>query len=109
MIGALLTALFWSFSALCGQRAAKHLGSLRANIVRLCVATTILGILTFTIFGGSIHSETFWWLMLGGVIGFGVGDLGLYIALARIGSRLTVLITFCGSPVFAAILDWALG
>lgn len=106
MIGALLTCLFWAFSAICGQRAARKLGSLRANIVRLLIALVVLGGLTFAIYPNSFHKETFWWLIVGGVLGFGIGDVALYLALARIGSRLTVLITFCVAPVFGVVGDW---
>ncbi|MFT5469897.1 MAG: drug/metabolite transporter (DMT)-like permease, partial [Verrucomicrobiales bacterium] len=106
MIGALLTCVFWAFSAICGQRAARKLGSTRANVVRLLIAFGVLGTLTFSLYPNSFHHETFWWLILGGVTGFGIGDAALYLALARIGSRLTVLITFCVAPVFGVIGDW---
>ena len=106
MIGALFTCLFWAISAICGQRAARRLGSMRANIARLSLAVVLLGLLTLWLHRGSFHDETFWWLILGGVVGFGIGDLGLYLALARIGSRLTVLITFCGAPVLGAFGEW---
>lgn len=106
MIGAFLTSIFWTLSAICGQRAARSLGSLRANIIRLLFAVAFLGILVLALQPGSFHAETFWWLILGGVVGFGIGDVSLYLALARIGSRLTVLITFCVSPLIAAVGEW---
>ena len=45
-------------------------------------------------------------LFWSGVIGFGLGDLALYMALPRIGSRLTLLIVHCVAAPFAAVVEW---
>ncbi|MBE2214813.1 MAG: EamA family transporter [Opitutaceae bacterium] len=41
------------------------------------------------------------------MIGFGLGDLALFLALPRIGSRLTVLLTQCLAAPFGAAVEWA--
>ena len=51
---------------------------------------------------GAGFSMLFW----SGVIGFGLGDLALYMALPRIGSRLTLLIVHCVAAPFAAVVEW---
>ncbi len=106
MLGAFLTSLFWAVSAISGQRAARYMGSLTANFTRLCLAVALLGIIVALFYPDTFHGPTFKWLAISGLVGFGIGDVALYLALARIGSRLTVLITFCVAPVLAAILEW---
>ncbi len=54
----------------------------------------------------SFHPVTFGWLFFSGLIGFGIGDVGLYLALTRIGARLTVLINFSLATICGALGDW---
>lgn len=68
----------------------------------------MLGVATLLLQPESLHRTTFFWLFWSGLIGFGVGDLGLYLAYARIGSRITILITFCLAPIIAAVVEWIL-
>lgn len=107
MVFALLTSFFWAISAVCGQRAARALGSLRANAYRLTLACLLLGAWTALFYRDTFHSGPSQTLIWSGIIGFGIGDVALYLALARIGSRLTVLITFCLAPIIAATIEWA--
>ncbi len=106
MISAFLTSVSWAIAAVFGQRAARHLGSMSANFLRMVVALLILGTCTFWLQPDSLHSATFQWLFWSGLIGYGIGDLGLYLAYARVGSRITILITFCLAPVIAAVAEW---
>jgi drug/metabolite transporter (DMT)-like permease len=105
-IGAVLTSVFWALSAICAQRAARAVGSLRANAVRLLLAVFVLGAATFLLQPDSFSAVPSALLLLSGVVGFGIGDVALYLALARLGSRLTVLVTFCLSPLLAATAEW---
>ena len=41
-----------------------------------------------------------------GVVGFGLGDLALYQALPRLGSRLTLLLVHCVAAPSAAFAEW---
>lgn len=114
MIAALLTALLFAFSAIFGQRAARLFGPLRANASRLCIACAMLGILTFFIDGAagrsSLTAAVFPALLLSGAVGFGLGDIGLFLAYPRLGARLTILINFSLGTLFAALGDrWLLG
>lgn len=106
MIGALLTPLFFAFSAVTGQRVAVRLGAVRGNFVRLGIATTILGLLVAVFWPQSLDLETFSWFFVSGLIGFGIGDVALFLAYERLGSRLTILLNLCLAPLFAMAMEW---
>lgn len=114
MLPALLTALLFAFSAIFSQRAAKLFGPLRANAIRLCIACAVLGILTWTIDSirgqSTLYAAVFPALFISGAVGFGLGDVGLFLAYQRLGARLTILINFSLGTLFAAWGDyWLLG
>lgn len=106
MTGAILTTLFFAISGICGQRLAFSFGGLRGNLLRLIVATAVLGLIVLIGFRDSLAWPTFRWLFLSGLIGFGFGDVALYLAYERLGSRLTMLLNLCLAPVFAALVEW---
>jgi drug/metabolite transporter (DMT)-like permease len=112
MIPALLTAVFFAFSAIFGQRAAKLFGPLRANALRLSLSCVLLGLLTWIADGisgkPSLFAAVFPALFLSGMVGFGMGDIGLYLAYPRLGARLTILINFSLATLFAALGDYAM-
>ena len=112
MIPALLTAFLFACSAIFGQRAAKLFGPLRANAIRLSIACALLGILTWITDGiqghSSWHPAVFPALFLSGAVGFGFGDIGLFLAYPRLGARLTILINFSLATLFAAWGDQVL-
>ncbi|MES2468851.1 MAG: DMT family transporter [Verrucomicrobiota bacterium] len=112
MFPALLTAFLFACSAIFGQRAAKLFGPLRANAIRLSIACAVLGILTWITDGlqghSSWHPAVFPSLFLSGAVGFGFGDIGLFLAYPRLGARLTILINFSLATLFAAWGDQAL-
>jgi drug/metabolite transporter (DMT)-like permease len=106
MLPALLTALLFSFSAVFGQGAAKLYGPLRANALRLTLACGVLGLVTLIV--DASRGQTSWFsgvfpaLFLSGAVGFGVGDIGLFLAYPKLGSRLTILINFSLGTLCAA-------
>ena len=106
MLGALLTPFFFAFSAVTGQRVAVRLGAVRGNLVRLSIATVILGLTVALFFPHSLEAETFGWFFVSGLIGFGLGDVALFLAYERLGSRLTILLNLCLAPLFAMALEW---
>jgi len=113
MLPAFLTALLFAFSAIFGQRAARLFGPLGANAIRLSIACVVLGILTWMIDGiraqPSLHPAVFPALFISGAVGFGLGDVGLFLAYPRLGARLTILINFSLGTLFAAWGDhWLL-
>ncbi|HRQ88457.1 MAG TPA: DMT family transporter [Bacteroidia bacterium] len=106
MIAALLTTLFFACSAATGQRVAVRLGSAWGNLLRLFLAAVVLGVLVWILTPGAIRWGSFVWFFASGLIGFGLGDVALFTAYERIGSRLTILLNLCLAPLFAMILEW---
>lgn len=106
MIAAILTTLFFAFSAVTGQRVAVRLGGAWGNLMRLSIAALVLGALVLLLTPDAIRWPSFQWFFLSGVIGFGVGDVALFTAYERIGSRLTILLNLCLAPLFAMSLEW---
>jgi drug/metabolite transporter (DMT)-like permease len=112
-LAALGTACCWTVSALAFAVAAKRLGSLTLNIIRLAMAMVF-----FAAFNGAVRglplptdagAHQWFWLGLSGLVGFTFGDLCLFRALVVIGPRLATLM-LCLVPVLAAVISWiALG
>ena len=106
MIAAICTTLFFAFSAVTGQRVAMRLGGAWGNLMRLLIAAIILGLLVLVLTPDAIRWPSFQWFFLSGVIGFGIGDVALFTAYERIGSRLTILLNLCLAPLFAMMMEW---
>ena len=102
---AITTALLFAFSAICNTRVSRGMDQITANLIRLTLATVILGLITFIYFPDSFHLHASPILCLSGLIGFGIGDIALFLALSKIGSRLTILINFCTATIIGAFAD----
>lgn len=106
MFAALLTTACFAFSVIFAQRSIAAAGQMRANLVRLLIAALILGLYAHTV-GTSFRNASTGWLFLSGVIGMGLGDIALFMALPRLGSRLTLLMAQCLAAPIAALCEWA--
>jgi drug/metabolite transporter (DMT)-like permease len=105
MFAAFVTTILFSISAVCGNRAGKLLGGTEANFWRLVIAAALLAVYAHAI-GAGISGAAFVTFFISGCIGFGVGDQAWFQTLARLGSRLAVMITLCLSSPIAALLEW---
>lgn len=105
MFGAFLATFSFALSVVCAQRAARVLGGMEANFWRLVVALIMLGLWAHCV-GNGLSGDAFGVFVLSGFIGIGVGDLALYEALPRLGSRLTVLLLQCLTTGFAIGIEW---
>ncbi|MCG8525918.1 MAG: DMT family transporter [Opitutales bacterium] len=105
MLPALLTTILFSFSAIAANRSVSQLGSSTANVSRLLLAAFTLGIVAI-ITGVFPGWWVFWIFFLSGVVGFGFGDIGVFYALPRLGSRLCILYTQCVAAPIAGIIEW---
>jgi drug/metabolite transporter (DMT)-like permease len=105
MIPALLTTVLWSFCVVAARRSVAHLGENVANLARLAVAVLSLGLIAHLL-GGGLAGVGFWLFFCSGLVGFGIGDIGGFFALPRIGSRLTVLLAQCGAAPLAGLIEW---
>lgn len=105
MFAAFLTTIFFSISIICGGRSAKMIGGSEANFWRLTFATIFLSFWALS-FGQGISGDTFPIFVWSGVIGIGIGDVALFQALPRLGSRLTLLLVQCLTAPFGAAIEW---
>lgn len=105
MFPAFLTVFLWSFSAVASTRASRVLGGERSNRWRLVISVFLLGALLL-VAGTLPRDEALWWLLASGAIGLGLGDLAMFAAYERLGSRLTVLMTQCLAIPIAGLLEW---
>jgi len=106
---ALLTAILWTVTALCFEQAAKRIGSLAVNILRLGLALVFYCILSMIRYGHpfptGMEMHNWIWLSVSGIIGFVLGDYCLFSAYAIIGSRITNLLMALAPPL-ATLFGW---
>ncbi|RLD63824.1 MAG: EamA family transporter [Bacteroidetes bacterium] len=104
---ALLTALFWTITALAFEKATKTVGSIAVNIIRLVLGFLFLGLLTYVQRGMFLPLDAtqyaWFWLMLSGFVGLMIGDLFLFASYPIIGARIAMLMMTLAPPL-AAIL-----
>src|SRR5277367_1365343 len=105
MAAALLAALLFSISAICGYRSSKQIGGAEANFWRICTAAFCLALWAH-IFGSGLSGAAFPLFVVSGFFGIGLGDTGYFQALPRLGSRRAVLLTQCFIPLFAILIEW---
>ncbi len=105
MLAALLAALLFSISAICGYRSSRQIGGAEANFWRICTAMLCLGLWAH-IFGGGLAGAAFPLFVVSGFFGIGLGDTGYFQALPRLGSRRAVLLVQCFIPLFAILIEW---
>ncbi|HEX7184454.1 MAG TPA: DMT family transporter [Thermoanaerobaculia bacterium] len=112
-LAALGAASLWAFTALAIEEAARRVGSLTVNLIRLVMAFGFLALAGLLRRGlplpldATAHAWT--WLALSGLVGFVFGDLCLYRAYLVIGPRLSSLMMSLVPPLTALIGWLALG
>ncbi len=106
---ALLTAFFWTITALAFTGAGKRIGSLSVNLWRLIIGIMFLCCFTFIrfnyFFPHNIELKGWLWLALSGFIGVFLGDLFLFKAFTIIGPRIALLLMSL-APALAALISW---
>lgn len=105
MIQAIITSILFAMSAVSAGRTTRLLGAGTANLSRLVLATCFLALWAHT-GGQGLTGLALPWLLLSGVIGFGLGDIALYAAYYRIGPRLAVLLCLCLAAPMGAVMEW---
>jgi drug/metabolite transporter (DMT)-like permease len=110
---ALGAAALWACTALAIEGAARRIGSLTVNLVRLLFAFCFLCLAGWLSRGLALPVDATphaWvWLTVSGLVGFTFGDLCLYRAFVVLGSRLSTLMMSLVPPL-AALVGWlALG
>src|SRR5512137_2628270 len=93
---ALLTAMFWTITALAFEAASRRIGSMPVNLLRLVVGFAFLSLFVFFYRGSllPLHAtpHAWLWLSLSGLVGFVFGDLCLFQAFVVIGARISMLL-----------------
>jgi drug/metabolite transporter (DMT)-like permease len=105
MIPALFTTLLWSYCVIAARRSVEQLGENLANLARILVALVALGLMAHLL-GQGLGGGGLRYFLLSGVIGFGLGDIGIFYALPRLGSRLTLLMAQCAAAPIAGLAEW---
>ncbi len=102
-LAALITAVLWTFTALSFEQAAKRVGSLAVNILRLGLALLFFCALclvrTGHLFPAGFSTHNWIWLIISGIVGFVLGDYCLFSAYALIGSRIANLFMALAPPL----------
>ena len=106
MIPALITTFLWSYCVIVTRRSVEQLGENQANLARILLAVVSLGLMAHLL-GMGLGGGGFFYFFLRGVVGFGFGDIGVFYALPRIGSRLSLLFAQCLAAPIAGIAEWA--
>ena len=106
IVAGLGTALLWAFTAICFETATKRLGTLSVNVLRLVIAALLFlglsALRTGSLFPTGLSAAALRDLVLSGVVGFVVGDLLLFQALADIGARLSMLV-YASVPAMTSV------
>lgn len=94
----------WSATGLFFAEAARRIGALRVNLLRLPLA---LGLLSLALAAtgasfASLDGTRIWYLAASGIVGLVIGDLALFEAMRRIGPRLAFLIMSL-APISASV------
>jgi len=108
-LAGLLTAVFWTITALAFESASLKVGSVSVNVIRLFLGLTFLTIFNLATRGSFFPFEivgyNWLWLTLSGLIGFIFGDYFLLRSYEVIGSRFSMLIMTLAPPI-TALFSW---
>lgn len=103
-LAALATATCWAVTSIVFAEAARRIGALRVNLLRLPVAFILLSLALFAADHplASLTPPRWAYLAASAVLGLLAGDLAFFAALRRLGARLASLLMAL-APVFAAL------
>jgi drug/metabolite transporter (DMT)-like permease len=108
-LAALMTAIFWTVTALAFEAASKKVGSLIVNLFRLIIGFVFLSLFTWMyrgfLFPVDATGSAWIYLLLSGLFGFVLGDLCLFQAFVVIGARISMLLMALAPPI-TALISW---
>lgn len=106
MIAAFLATWLFALSSVAAKRSVSLLGSSTASLVRIVLAATVLGIYAHG-WGAGLGGVALGWFIVSGLIGFGICDTAIFLALPLLGAQLTSLMVQCLAAPIAAVVEWA--
>jgi drug/metabolite transporter (DMT)-like permease len=108
-LAALLTAVFWTITALAFEAASRKIGSMVVNLLRLIAGFCFLTVFVFFYRGYLLPLDAtphaWFYLILSGLIGFVFGDLCLFQAFVVLGARISMLLMALAPPM-TALIGW---
>ncbi len=108
-LAALLTAVFWTITALAFEAASRKIGSMVVNLLRLMVGFSFLTLFVYFYRGSLLPLDAtpnaWFYLTLSGLIGFVFGDLCLFQAFVVVGARISMLLMALAPPM-TALIGW---
>ncbi len=105
MLPATFAMVLFALSSVTARRSVRILGSDTANLARMLLATTLLGLYAHTV-GVGFHGPALGWFLVSGIIGYGICDTAIFLALPRLGAQLTTLMVQCLSVPVALATEW---
>ena len=106
---ALLTAIFWTITALAFEAASRKIGSMVVNLLRLAIGFCFLTLFVYFYRGALLPLDAtpraWFYLSLSGLIGFVFGDLCLFQAFVIVGARISMLLMALAPPI-TALIGW---
>lgn len=105
MFAACLATLLFALSSVSAKRSVNLVGSATANLARMTLATLVLGLLAHSL-GIGLRGPSFGWFVVSGIIGYGICDTAIFLALPRLGAQLTSLMVQCLAAPVAALTEW---
>jgi len=106
---ALLTAVFWTVTALAFEAASRKIGSMVVNLLRLGIGFCFLTIFVWFYRGQLLPLDAtphaWFYLALSGLVGFVFGDLCLFQAFVVVGARISMLLMALAPPL-TALIGW---
>jgi drug/metabolite transporter (DMT)-like permease len=105
MLPALLAMGLFATSSVAARQSIHHLGPNNASLVRILLATFLLGIYAHG-WGAGFSGPSLGWFLVSGLIGFGICDTAIFIALPRLGAQLTSLMVQCLSVPIGLLTEW---
>lgn len=111
-ISALITGLFWSFSAIGFTKAGKYYSSNIINRIRITIAFIALLTINYLTLGAPLPFDaepTRWgYFLLSGILGYAIGDFFLFSSYQMVGPRIGLLLLSL-HPVVSTIIAWFMG
>lgn len=105
MLPASLAVGLFALSSVAARRSIHHLGPNNASLVRILVATCFLAVYAHG-FGGGLSGPALGWFLASGLVGFGICDTALFLALPRLGAQLASLMVQCLSVPIGLVVEW---
>lgn len=111
-IFALATALCWAGSSMSFAYASRAVGGLPVNHFRLFVAVPVLALLAWLLTGqwwpSHVAEDRVLLLVMSGLVGLVLGDIGFFHALAVLGPRVSSVVMSCW-PALTVVIEMARG